>query len=185
MLMDLIAFYGLNVVNCSDGALISGATPRVPEAVEVNGLVIDRGAVMAEIEQSMVHYSSGQLVPTEALADLRNKSRAMFVALRGVFAGFDLDDADFPGVYNALREFLGKAEGSYAHVDTIVDGSLNALARIAMFYGCRTEGDRCRQLFSTFLHEIGKALTKMEAGTGALFDRLALLVAEDAVATVG
>jgi flagellin glycosyltransferase Maf-like protein/6-hydroxymethylpterin diphosphokinase MptE-like protein len=186
MLIDLIASYGLHVVNCSDGAMISGATPRVPEAVEVNGPVIDRRTVIAEIERSMVHYGPRQLVPAETLADLRDGSRAMFVALRSVLAEFDVDDADFPGVYNAIRKFLDAADGSYAHVDTIVDGSLNALARIAMFYGCRTEGDRRCRLFSAFLDEIGKALVKMEVGTAELFDRLGRLLADKAaVATVG
>jgi len=71
------------------------------------------------------------------------------------------------------------------HVDKIVGGSLMALARIAMFYGCRTEGDRRRQLFSTFLDEIGKTLKKMEAESDELFGRLARLADEVAVATVG
>jgi len=56
MLMDLIASYSLSVVNCSDGALIGGATPRVADAVEVDGPAIDRAAVIAEIRRSMVHY---------------------------------------------------------------------------------------------------------------------------------
>ena len=55
------------------------------------------------------------------------------------------------------------------HVDTIVGGSLMALARIAMFYGCRTEGSRRRQLFSTFLDEIGKTVKKMEMEPDELF----------------
>jgi hypothetical protein len=72
------------------------------------------------------------------------------------------------------------------HVDTIVGGSLIALARIAMFYGRRTEGSRRRQLFSTFLDEIGKTVKKMEMEPDELFDRLARRLADEvAVATVG
>jgi hypothetical protein len=150
--------------------------------VEVNGPAIDCEAVTAEIKRSMAHYGPRQLIPVETLAELRDKSRAMFIELRRILAEFDVDAADFPGVYNAVRKFLDEAEaaGSYAHVDTIVDGSLSALIRIAMFYGCRTEGDRRHQLFSAFVDEIGKALAKMEAGTDELFARLARLLANDA-----
>ena len=114
MLMDIIAAYGLNVVNCGDGALISGASPRVPDAVEVDGPVIDRRRVVAEIACSMVHYRQRHLVPAETLAELRGKSHAMFVGLRGILAGFDVDGADFPGVHAAIRRFLDEAEASYA-----------------------------------------------------------------------
>jgi hypothetical protein len=180
MLMDLIAAYRLNVVNCSDGAVISGATPRVPEAVEVGGPVIDRSAVAAEIRRSMIHYAPRQLLSSKELSHLRDMGRVMFDDLRGVIAGFDASAADFPGVYNALRGFLDAAEASYGHVNTIVDGSLNALARIAMFYGCRTEGELCGALFATFLDEFGRVLEKMERGLDALFERLAVLLAGDA-----
>src|SRR4029077_11748892 len=136
MLMDFIAAYRLNVVNCSDGAVISGATPRVPAAGEIGGPIVDRAAVMTEIKRSMGHYGAGQLLRSKELSHLREMGRVMFGDLRHVLAGFSPADADFPGVYNAFRRFLDTAEAKYGHVNTIVDGSINALPRIAMFYGC-------------------------------------------------
>jgi hypothetical protein len=185
MLMDLIASYNLSVVNCSDGALIGGATPRVADAVEVDGQAIDRAAVIAEIRRSMVHYGRRQLVPADTMTGLCERSRALFADLRGLLAGFDVDGADFPGVYDAIRKFLDGAGARYAHVDTMIDGSLNALARIAMFYGCRTEAERRQRLFSTFLGELGKVLAKMESRTDELFERLALTIADRAASSAG
>jgi hypothetical protein len=177
MLMDLIATYRLNVVNCSDGAVISGATPRVPEAVEIGGPIIDRAAVLSEIKRSMGHYGPGQLLHFNQLSHLREMSRVMFGELRHVLAGFNPIEADFPGVYNAFRRFLDAAEAKYGHVNAIVDGSVNALPRIAMFYGCRTDGDLRLALFARFLDEFGGVLEKMERRTDALFERLELLLA--------
>lgn len=180
MLMDLIATYGLNVVNGSDGALISGATPRVPEAVEVEGPIIDRSDVISEIKRSMTHYRPRQLLRAKELSHLREKSRLMFAALREIQAGFDTEAADFPAVYNAVRRFLDEAGATYGHVNTVVDGTLNALPRIAMFYGCRTDGDLRRRLFTRFLGEFGRVLDTMERGVDALLDRLARLLASEA-----
>jgi hypothetical protein len=51
--------------------------------------------------------------------------------------------------------------------------------------GAAREGSRRRQLFSTFLDEIGKTVKKMEMEWDELFDRLARLLADQvAVATV-
>jgi len=182
LLMDLIAHYRLNVVNCSDGALISGATPRVPEAVEIAGPAIDRGKVIAEVKRSMTHFVPREYLRDKEFSGLRDSSSALFAELRHILARFGTDDADFTGVHDALRKFLDGAGATYAHVNAIVDGSLNALPRIAMFYGCRTEGDRRRRLFAAFLDEFGKALSTMEAGTDALFAGLERLIAEETVA---
>jgi flagellin glycosyltransferase Maf-like protein/6-hydroxymethylpterin diphosphokinase MptE-like protein len=179
LLMDLIAAYRLNVVNCSDGALISGATPRVPESVEIDGPPIDHRAVIAEVKRSMSHFGPRELLSAGELAGLRERSNALFGDVRDILAGFDVGGADFAGVYDAIRKFLDEAGATYGHVNAIVDGSLSALPRIAMFYGCRTEGDRRRRLFSTFLAEFAKALTTMELGTNELFRRLTQLLAEE------
>jgi hypothetical protein len=180
MLMDLIAAYRLNVINCSDGALISGATPRVPEAVEIGGPVIDRATVIAEIRRSMVHYGPRQLLRSKELSHLREMNHLMFGELRAVLAKFSRTHADFPGVYGAFRRFLDAAEANYQQVNSIVDGTINALPRIAMFYGCRTEGDLRQALFARFLDEFDRVLERMEHGTDALFERLGLLLAGDA-----
>jgi hypothetical protein len=186
MLMDLIATYRLNVVNCSNGAVISGATPRVPEAVEIGGPVVDRAAVIAEIKRSMGHYGPGQLLRSKELSHLREMSGVMFRDLRQVLAGFTPTDPDFPGVYNAFRRFLDAAGANYGHINAIVDGSVNALSRIAMFYGCRTDGDLRLALFARFLDEFDRVLERMERSTDALFERLGLLLAGgDAVVHAG
>jgi hypothetical protein len=179
MLIELIATYRLKVTNCSDGALIAGATPRVPEALAIDGMVIDHERIVAEIKTSMARYEGGELLRNHDLGALRGKSRAMYDALRRVVDRFDADAADFAGVFEALSEFRRNAGDTYGFVQAIPDGSLSALPRIGMFYGCRV-GDAAlrRRLFETFMAELRKAFDRMETRTDELLARLAGLLAE-------
>lgn len=179
MLIELIATYRLNVVNCSDGALIAGATPRVPEALVVNEAPLDHERIVADIKASMVHYDRGRLLRDQDLDALRGKSRVMYGDLRRVIDRFDADTADFAGVFEALSEFRHKAGDAYGFAQAIPDGTLSALPRIGMFYGCRVGDEPLRRhLFETFMAELRKAFDGMETRTDELLARLAKLMQE-------
>ena len=173
MLMDLIASYRLNVINCSDGALISGATPRVPESLDVDGSVIDHERIVAELKRAMKHYGPGEILREGRLENVREQARAMYADLRALVAGFDAETADFTGVYAAMHDFVRKAGAGYGQAESIPEGSLHALPRIAMFYGGRAPDEVLRRrLFVTFRAETERALTAMERGTDELLERL-------------
>jgi hypothetical protein len=174
MLIDLIATYGLNVVNCSDGALITGAVPRVAEALEIDGPRLDHARIVAELKRSMAHYRPSELLRDRDLVGLRGKSRAMYRDLRAVIDGSAIEQADFAGVFDAMIKFLRDAAvGTYGYAHALPDGSLTALPRIAMFYGCRIADDQLRRrLFATFRDELRKAFEQMERETDRLFERL-------------
>ncbi len=173
MLMDLIATYQLNVVNCSDGALIAGATPRVPEALEIDGAVIDRARIIAELKRAMTQYRPGEILRDRRLEGLRERAMAMYADLRTLLARFDAETADFAGVYAAMHDFLHKAGDAYGQAQSIAGGSLHALPRIAMFYGGRAQDAALRRrLFETFQAETQRALTAMERATDELLERL-------------
>ncbi len=172
MLIDLIGTYNLRAINCSDGALITGATPRVPESLEIEASVIDHQGIIAALKRTMVHYQPGELISAKKLADLKGKSRTMYEALRAIVAEFDPEAADFAGAFDAMARFLRGAGATYGYAHAIPDGSLTALPRVAMFYGCRTEPALRRRLFTTFLEEFRRALDDMEAQTDSLLERL-------------
>jgi hypothetical protein len=183
MLGDVITAYRLAVVNCSDGALIAGATPRVPEALELDGPVIDHAHIMAELKRSMKRFAPGEILRERHLEEMRDLARTMFADLRTVLDDFDLEAADFAGVYTALHGFPLKAGNRYGQLQSIIDGSLNALPRIAMFYGCRArDAGLRRRLFATFKASTAEAFTAMERGTDALLEKLARLAAAPAAA---
>ncbi|MGO8921298.1 MAG: 6-hydroxymethylpterin diphosphokinase MptE-like protein [Stellaceae bacterium] len=183
MLIDLIAHYRLNVVNCSDGALIAGATPRVPEALDIDGSVIDHARIIAELKRTMTQYRPGEILRGRRLEGLREQARTMYADLRALLAGLDGETADFAGVYEAMRDFARTAGDTYGQVESVPDGSLHALPRIAMFYGGRA-GDEAlrRRLFATFRAETERALAVMERGTDELLERLSGVASAPAVA---
>jgi hypothetical protein len=172
MLIDLIGTYNLHAINCSDGALITGATPRVPESLEIEGPVIDHQGIIAALKRTMVHYRPGELIAAKNLAELKDKSRTMYNALRAILAGFDAEVADFAGAFDAMAKFLHGAGATHGYAQAIPDGSLTALPRVAMFYGCRASPALRRRLFATFLEEFRRALDDMEKQTDALLERL-------------
>jgi len=172
MLIDLISTYSLKAINCSDGALITGATPRVPESLEINGSVIDHESIIAALKRTMVHYRPGELVHARILAELKDQSRKMYDDLRAIAAEFDAHAADFAGVFDAIAGFLRDAGANYGYAQAIPDGSLTALPRVAMFYGCRSELPMRRRLFATFIDEFRQALGEMEKQTDTLLERL-------------
>jgi flagellin glycosyltransferase Maf-like protein/6-hydroxymethylpterin diphosphokinase MptE-like protein len=172
MLIELIGTCRLKVINCSDGALITGATPRVPESLEIEGPVIDHQLIIAALKRTMACYRPGELIGSKNLAELTEKSRNVYDDLRAILSRFDPDMADFPGVFDAMAGFLRGAGARYGFAHAIPDGSLTALPRVAMFYGCRTELPLRRRLFATFMAEFRRALDEMEGETDALLGRL-------------
>jgi Glycosyltransferase Maf N-terminal domain/Protein of unknown function DUF115 len=186
MLIDLIAVHRLNAVNCSDGALIAGATPRVPESVRADGPALDRDALIATIKRTMVQYAPGEILREKDLPGLRQKSRDMYQALRDILAEADPEAADFAAVFDGMMKFLREAQGRFAYAEAIPDGSLSALPRIAMFYGCRIADLALRRrLFATFRAEFETALDAMDRETDALLERLAKLLDEPPASVAG
>jgi Glycosyltransferase Maf N-terminal domain/Protein of unknown function DUF115 len=177
MLIDLIATYRLTVVNCSDGALIAGALPRVPEAIDVGGPAIDREALLATMKRTLVHYGPGEILRRKDLMALRERSHEMYGELRDILAEADAEAADFAAIFDAMMKFLREAGDRFDYADAIPDGSLSALPRIAMFYGCRIADTALRRrLFATFRAEFEKALLSMDRRTDELLERLAGLL---------
>lgn len=182
LFMELIAAYRINVVNCSDGALIVGATPRVPESLEVDGPVLDHERIIADLKRTMRHCTPGEMLRGERLQSLREKAKKMYEDLRALVEDADVDAADFAGIFAAMDDFVRKAGDTYGQVQSIPDGSLHALPRIGMFYGCRTADEALRRrLFTTFRDEVSKAFDAMGRETDALLARLAEPVEDGSV----
>lgn len=178
MLIDLIATFRLNVVNCSDGALIAGATPRVPKSLQFGGAPIDRVRLVAELKRSLRHYEAGELLRGTDLEGLRDCARALYRDLALVLERFSEGGDDFVGVFEAMAEFQRRAGETYGRIEVMPEGSLSALPRVALFYGGRVADAALRQrLFAVFHTEFRQALAAMARRTDALLAELAALAA--------
>ena len=137
MLASAIGRHRFNVVNCSDGALIPGARPCVPDAVEIAGPVIDHQSLARALEGGMRHFQPGEILSETDLGAVRHQADLLFERLGAVLDELDAGEADFAADYGRIKQLLAEIEGQYLNSDAMVSGTLNALPRIAMFYGFR------------------------------------------------
>jgi hypothetical protein len=183
MLGEAIKVYGLSPINCSDGALIPGARPVVPEAVEIDAPPVDHEALIADLKHALIGFEPAEILRDRDFADMIDDTKDLYRGLREMLAGFEPEDADFAGVYRAIQEFLGEAHGKFREADSMSNGTLFALPRIGMFYGYRVPaGDTRSALFDVFLRETREIIDQMEKQTLDLFERLGEQAAEAAIA---
>jgi len=175
MLGDAIRHYRLNVLNCSDGALIPGAQPRVPEALEVPATPVDGAAVRAEVERGMPSYPRGKMLDEADFGAVRARTHEMFAALDAILAALGEGKPDFGTVYDRMVAFIAEAKDRYGRTESIVVGSLQALPRIAMFYGFRVPAATRPRIFALFIAEFRAIVAEMSKEVFALFDELEAL----------
>ena len=171
MLTTAITSHHLNVVNCSDGALIPGASPRVPEALEILTPVVDAPAFKSELRRAMPHYAPGAMLKEADFDAIRDKTKQMFGDLDELLQALGKGRADFGEAYERIERFSTEAKDKYAFTDAMITGSLRALPRIGMFYGFRLMGEeRRRELFDLFIREFRAIVADMMERTLALFE---------------
>ncbi len=174
MLGEVIRVFGVSPINASDGALIPGARPVVPDAVEIETPVVDRGALLADLKRALIAFEPGEILRERDFTAMVDDTKDLYRELREILSGFKPEDADFSGVYSAVREFLGNAPKMFHQADSMSNGTLFALPRIGMFFGYRVEaGELRRALFDAFMRETLEIIDQMEKETLVLFERLA------------
>lgn len=176
MLVDAIRSYALNVVNCSDGALIPGAMPRVPEALTVTNPPVDRAALKAALERSMVRFAPGEILEDIDLRAFARHAQTMFDDLDRLIEELAEGERDCAEAYRALMDFNAKAQDRYLSAEAIINGTLSALPRIAMFFAFRVSDPKARRaIYDLFITEFREISREMRKGTAALFDRIEAL----------
>lgn len=161
--------YGLSATNCSDGALIPGTMPKVPDAIEIPAKPVDRERLWSDLKRSLIAFQPGELLASFDAAAVRDLNRAMFRELTAIVDRFDPDPPDFGGVHAALAEFEEAAGHRYTEIQRISEGTVVGLARIAMYCGARIRGeDRRGHLNRVFLDYLREAFGEMERQTEEL-----------------
>lgn len=173
VLATAITRYGLSAVNCSDGALIPGTTPKVPGAIEVKAKPVDRARLWSDVKKSLIAFQPGERLASFDVAAIRDMNRAMFRELAEIVDRFDPDLPDFTAVHAALAEFEEAANRRYAEIHPISEGTVLGLARIAMYCGARiTDEERRRRLNRIYLDYLREAFGEMERQTETLMDQV-------------
>ncbi|HKX09227.1 MAG TPA: 6-hydroxymethylpterin diphosphokinase MptE-like protein [Stellaceae bacterium] len=174
MLGEVIRVFGLSPINTSDGALIPGARPVVPDAVEIETPPVDRQALVDDLKRALVAFAPSEILRERDFGAMVENTKDFYRELRERLGEFKSEDMDFAGVYRAVRTFLGEAHDKFREADSMCNGTLSALPRIAMFYGYRVEaGETRRAVFDTLMRKTGEIVDQMEKETLELFERLA------------
>lgn len=170
---ELIAAKRLSVINCSDGALIPGAVPRVPDSLTVGGPAIDHTRLVMELRRTTIAFQPGELVRSAEFLAVGAQMRRFYRDLAALMDGFDRERADFADVYRALGDLFRAAGTKYNHTEVIPEGTVAGLARIGMYYGSRV-GDPClrRPLYGIFLDAFRQICSEMEQRTDEMFQRI-------------
>jgi len=176
MLSSAIRNNRLNVLNCSDGALIPGAKPRVPDSLTVATPVVDAVALRAEIRHMLPRYLPGQILEEANFGAIHAKVVEMFAALDALLVELGEGKPDFGLVYDRVMSFVAQAKDRFAHTEALVSGSLSALPRIAMFYGYRVvDAAQRKRSFDLFIAEFRAIAADMARQLATLFDDLSKL----------
>lgn len=173
MMVTAIRNLGLSVLNCSDGAQIEGALPRVPEALEIAKPAVDMAALRAELERGMSRYAPGKFLEAADFGALRPKVEQLFADLDALLTKLDGDEPDFAATYDGVMGFVVAAKDRYGYTESIICGSLQALPRIAMYHGFRLVAAADRRRFHRFFIAEFRAINLvMSEQIYALLDRL-------------
>ena len=177
MLAGAIRYFHFDVVNCSDGAIIPGAKPCVPESLEVPDVPVDHSAVMNETLQGMRRFAPGEILADVDLAVVRDQVGELGREFDAVMRELDGAEPDFGVAYRRLRAFVADLGDRCGHTESIIAGTLNALPRIAMFYGFRISDPAARgRLYRRYIAEMGATGLEMTDRIGREMYDLARLV---------
>jgi Glycosyltransferase Maf N-terminal domain/Protein of unknown function DUF115 len=179
MLSASIRAHRVNVVNCSDGALIPPARPCVPDSFEVSGAPVDRTEFKASLRRDLKEFGPGEILRGVDFAALSEKCTLLFDRLRQLVADLDAGEADFAASYEAVHKLSIELDDTYGATEAIVTGTIAALPRIAMFFGFRiADPDARRRLYERYVREFRAVIEGMEVRTRQLFEALSALASE-------
>lgn len=173
MLVDFIRFYGLNVINCSDGAFIPGAVPRVPEALTIANPHVDRDVLRAALEQGMIRFAPGGIFEDIDLGEFAGRVDVMFDDLDRLIDELAEGEPEMARVYEQLMAFVDGAGDAYSSIESIIGGTLSALPRVAMFFAIRVGDPTLRRaIFGLFIAEFRDISREMRQAVKRLFDQV-------------
>ncbi len=173
ILASVVQRYRIRVSNCSDGARIDGALPKVPAALNLTSPVLDRAKVKDAIRAVHRCYEPAEFLHDSPFAEWRQAAEQFFDDSLEMIDQAIEHDRNFVEFWRRLSEFFAKAEGAYRKVGSIVSGSAVSMPKIGMFYAHRIRDPEQRQeIFNAFLRHYRATFEFMRDGTFALFDSI-------------
>ncbi|WP_259783142.1 motility associated factor glycosyltransferase family protein [Aestuariispira ectoiniformans] len=100
----------VELVNCSDGIRISGATPQLPETVQFKTSVARRNRELAMLIQEHDEGAGRLPINVSDMEKIDRKMAAFYGGIENALDGFSPSKADFFKLYEVLRELTYKSD---------------------------------------------------------------------------
>lgn len=175
MLEQAIRAFHLNVYNCSDGALIKGATPLVAEGLSFEGEALDREAIVKAVLADFPHFDHGAFFRDHSMEPYLEQLRVYqdtLVALLGQAAGESWGFHDFHDRF--WRDFVRKPVFGDLGMSGLVHYSLlGVLKHSCIFMNRITDADVSRAVMAEFLCIFRRAQADLFDGARELVGQMA------------
>lgn len=145
-----INVFHLSVFNCSDGALIRGATPKVAESLHFDGEPLDRNAIMAEVFANAPRFKPGEFFQTRPMAPHQEKLDAYEAKLFKIIDQARAEKWTFRRFYDAFWKDVGKADTLGLDVSAWVYYSSLGLFKHTCIFFNRISGDKREEIMDDY-----------------------------------
>ena len=147
MLGELQAERQVNLFNCSDGALIRGATPKVAAAIDLSDVPPDHARVLERVESQMRFFEPGQILDDIDLGAHISGCESLQENIQAFINEVRREAEGFWDVEHRLREFWSSQRSTHRAYFALAYGSMCSMVRLAAFFGNRIGDKRRRKAF--------------------------------------
>jgi len=173
LLSAFLKTYRVKAWNCSDGARIEGALPKLAASLKLSNPVLDRAAIKAQLDRQLPLYQPGAYLEHFSQIDFTAEIERYFADLLALIDQALAEDRDFVAFWARLARFFKESERDYMRVHSVPGGTSRSLPKIGMFFVHRVRDPVFRAaLFRDFLEEYRRMHEDMRDGTLALFEQV-------------
>ncbi len=162
-------YYRTRLFNCSDGARIDGAQPKVAASVNVPAGTVPRAVVLSRIEAQLRSFSAGEMIEKIDLGGHITGCEAFAAAFEAMIAEARRGDASFVALEARLQAFVADRRPDFAGFFCLALSSLVSMLRVAAFFGCRIpEAEERHAYFLHFLDALTERASFLADSAGEL-----------------
>ncbi|MEQ8345316.1 MAG: DUF115 domain-containing protein [Sneathiellaceae bacterium] len=162
MLTQVIRNRVISVYNCSDGAIVEDAVPRLAESVSLATPDLDREALLAEVIRRMAPYRGDEVILAADLPGFLQDCGDLAAGVVQILEESRDAAEPFSHAFARLHGLLLQAQVRQQAAFATMGGSIRALARVGMYAGTRVAEEAVsRQLFLVYADETRRILRHM------------------------
>jgi hypothetical protein len=136
-----------NLVNCSDGAKIYGAKPKVAASVTLPDILPRREDVLARVEAQLPAFEAGEML-RKADLDAHVRGCEGFVEAFEEFLATTLgEDGGFVEMEARLHDFVNERRDDFRGFFSLALSSIVSMLRLGSFFGSRISDEAKRRAF--------------------------------------